>query len=64
MRDGHDYERAEQGASVGLPVSVMLLSLLTILVYLIVGSAFLDNPNRLATTYAPQPAEITPVADE
>ncbi|PLU24531.1 hypothetical protein BMJ31_12255 [Sinorhizobium medicae] len=47
-----------------MPVSVMLLSLLTIVVYLIVGSAFMESPNRVATAYAPQPAEAIPVAKE
>ncbi|ABR60222.1 hypothetical protein GOC91_28125 [Sinorhizobium medicae] len=64
MRDKHDFEWAEQRAATGLPVSVMLLSLLTIVVYLIVGSAFMESPNRVATAYAPQPAEAIPVAKE
>ncbi|EHK77925.1 hypothetical protein SM0020_10725 [Sinorhizobium meliloti CCNWSX0020] len=37
-----------------MPLSVMLLSTLTIVVYLIVGGVFLDNGSGVVAVYAPQ----------
>ncbi|YCI06029.1 hypothetical protein M1D34_28685 (plasmid) [Ensifer sp. D2-11] len=56
MRDRDDYGLPEQGASTGLPLSIMLLSILTIAVYLIVGGTFLDNARRDVAVYVPTAA--------
>lgn len=52
-RDRDDYGRPEQRASTGLPLSIMLLSMLTIAVYLIVADAFLHNESRDVAVYIP-----------
>ncbi|ASP90817.1 hypothetical protein [Sinorhizobium meliloti] len=53
MRDRDNYGRPEQRASTGLPLSIMLLSMLTIAVYLIVADAFLQNESRDVAVYIP-----------
>lgn len=54
MRDKHDFGQPEQRASTGLPLSVMLLSVLTIVVYLIVGGAFSNHGSGIVAVYVPQ----------
>lgn len=53
MRDRDDYGCPEQRASTGLPLSIMLLSMLTIAVYLTVADAFLQNEGRDVAVYIP-----------
>lgn len=53
MRDSYDYEPPEQRASTGLPLSIMLLSVLTIAVYLLIGGAFLNRESRGVAVYVP-----------
>lgn len=53
MRDRDDHDLPEQRASTTLPLSIMLLSMLTIAVYLIVGSAFVDNAGHEVAVYVP-----------
>ncbi|WP_050577748.1 hypothetical protein [Sinorhizobium meliloti] len=54
MRDKGDFAPPEQRASTGLPLSVMLLSTLTIVDYLIVGGVFLDNESGVVAVCGPQ----------
>lgn len=53
MRDRDDYGLSEQRASTGLPLSIMLLSMLTVAVYLIVGEALLHSESRNVAVYVP-----------
>ncbi|MDX0470278.1 hypothetical protein [Sinorhizobium meliloti] len=64
MRDRDDFGLPEQRASTGLPLSIMLLSVLTIAVYLTVAGAFLDDASREVAAYTPQPAHGILTADE
>nr|WP_248447672.1 hypothetical protein [Sinorhizobium meliloti] len=57
MRERDDLVPPEQRASTGLPLSVMLLSMLTIILYLIVGSAFSNNGGGVVAVYVPQQTE-------
>jgi hypothetical protein len=57
MRETDDFVPPEQRASTGLPLSVMLLSMLTIVVYLIVGSAFSNDGSGIVAVYVPQQTE-------
>lgn len=43
----------EQRASTGLPLSIMLLSMLTIGLYLVVGGALVQNESRSVAVYIP-----------
>ena len=43
MRDRDDFGLPEQRASTGLPLSIMLLSMLRIGLYLVVGGALVQN---------------------
>lgn len=54
MRDKDDFGPPEQRASTGLPLSVILLSMLAIVVYLTVGGAFSNNGSGLVAVYVPQ----------
>ncbi|MDX0438883.1 hypothetical protein GOL41_17205 [Sinorhizobium medicae] len=54
MRDKDDFGLPEQRASTGLPLSVMLVSMLTIVVYLLVGGAFSNNGSGVVAVYVPQ----------
>lgn len=54
MRHKDDFGPPEQRASTGLPVSVILLPLLTLVVYLIVGGAFSNNGSGVVAVYVPQ----------
>lgn len=49
-----DFGPPEQRASTGLPLSVILLPLLTLVVYLIVGGAFSNNGSGVVAVYVPQ----------
>ncbi|RVH23313.1 hypothetical protein [Sinorhizobium meliloti] len=54
MRDRDDFALPEQRASTGLPVGIMLLSMLTIGLYLIVGSALVEKErSRSGAVYLP-----------
>lgn len=54
MRHKDDFGPPEQRASTGLPLSVILLPLLTLVVYLIVGGAFSNNGSGVVAVYVPQ----------
>lgn len=53
MRDSDDFGLPEQRASTGLPLSIMLFSLLTIGLYLIVGSALVESESRSVVVHVP-----------
>ncbi len=53
MRDRDDFGLPEQKASTGLPLSIMLLSVLTIAAYLLIGGALLDQESRGVAVYVP-----------
>ncbi|MGN7754283.1 hypothetical protein ACTJKL_23740 [Sinorhizobium sp. 22678] len=54
MGDRDDFALPEQRASTGLPLSIMLLSMLMIGLYLIVGHALVENESsRSSAVYAP-----------
>ncbi|MDX0408456.1 hypothetical protein [Sinorhizobium medicae] len=53
MRDRDDFGLPEQRASTGLPLSIMLLSMLTIGLYLVVGGALVQNESRSVAVYIP-----------
>ncbi|RVP95280.1 hypothetical protein [Sinorhizobium meliloti] len=54
MRERDDFVPPEQRASTGLPLSVMLLSMLTIILYLIVGGVISNNGSGVVAVYVPQ----------
>lgn len=56
MRDHTDLP--EQRASTGLPLSIMLSSVLMIATYLIVGNSLVANESRTVTMYASQASPI------
>jgi hypothetical protein len=56
MRDRYGYEQPERRASTGLPISILLLSMLAITIYLLVGGAFSNNGRRDVAVYVPQAA--------
>ncbi|WRQ71365.1 hypothetical protein SO078_29550 (plasmid) [Sinorhizobium meliloti] len=62
MRDRDDHYLPEQRASNGLPVGIMLISMLTIAVYLIVGGAFIDKRKRDAEMYVPRAYDASATA--
>lgn len=64
MRDRDDFGLPEQRATTGLPLSIMLLSVLTIAVYVTVAGAFLDDASRELATYTTQPADGILIANE
>ncbi|MDX0430786.1 hypothetical protein GOC91_15690 [Sinorhizobium medicae] len=53
MRDRDDFGLPEQRVSTGLPLSIMLLSMLTIGLYLVVGGALVQNESRSVAVYIP-----------
>ncbi|ASP74415.1 hypothetical protein CDO28_23805 (plasmid) [Sinorhizobium meliloti] len=58
MHHRNDFGPPEQRASTGLPLSIMLLSMLTIGLYLVVGGAIVENESRSIAVYVP-PAPLT-----
>jgi hypothetical protein len=53
MRYRYDYGLPERRASTGLPLSIMLLTILAIAVYLIIEGAFLHKEGRGVEVYVP-----------
>ncbi len=62
MYDKDDYGPPERRAATGLPLGVMLLSVLAIAVYLLAGAAFLDGRSRDVAAYVPR-GSLTAVSD-
>lgn len=54
MYERHSSRQPEETASTGLPIGVMLLSVIAIAVYLIVGGEILDGNSRDVAVYLPQ----------
>lgn len=48
------YGEPERRASIGLPIGVMLLSMLAIFAYLLIGGAFSGDGSRNVAVYLPQ----------
>ncbi|GEM_PF-954712 len=51
MRDRDDFGLPEQRASTGVPLSIVLLSVLTIAAYLMIGDAFSNQESRDVAVY-------------
>ncbi|MDX0630294.1 hypothetical protein GOC91_29425 [Sinorhizobium medicae] len=58
MRDKDVSGPPEQRASTGLPLGVMFLSMLTIVVYLLVGGALSNNGSGVVAVYVPQQTDV------
>ncbi|MBP1888143.1 hypothetical protein [Sinorhizobium mexicanum] len=54
MHDRDNYGHPERRASTGLPLGIMLLSMLAIGAYLLVGGALLDDENQDVVVYVPR----------
>jgi hypothetical protein len=62
MHDSDDHGLPEQRASIALPVGIMLISMLTIAIYLIVGGAFIDKGKRDVAMYLPRAYDASATA--
>ncbi|MDK1376781.1 MULTISPECIES: hypothetical protein [unclassified Sinorhizobium] len=60
MHDRDNYGHPERRASTGLPLGIMLLSMLAITAYLVVGGALLDDKNQDIVVYVPQASAPNP----
>jgi hypothetical protein len=54
MYKRHDYGEPEKTAAIGLPIGVMLLSVMAIVLYLIIGGEILDDHSGAVAVYLPQ----------
>ncbi|MGK9198888.1 MULTISPECIES: hypothetical protein [Sinorhizobium] len=62
MDDRYDYGPPERRAATGLPLGIMLLSMLAIAVYLLAGAALLDGRSRDVAAYVARAGDESPPA--